>query len=146
VRGVILCHMDTRTRLDVSTIGRRVLARRTELRLDQEALADRAGLSRPYVSRLERGLVPNPGLTHLEQIAGALEWSLSELIRPEMPGAKISPALYRELQTILGPNRGAALTEAVEQLSRRTEQEQDDALRVMRMLLRDAPTDDEARP
>lgn len=54
-----------------------------ELRLGreitQEGLADEAKLHRTYISLLERGL-RNPSLTVIQQIANALDVSMSELI------------------------------------------------------------------
>jgi transcriptional regulator with XRE-family HTH domain len=87
--GATLCHMDTRTRLDVRTIGKRVADRRIELHLEQEDLADRAGLSRAYISRLENGIVKNPKVFDLEQVALALGLPLTALVGPEDGGQEI---------------------------------------------------------
>lgn len=76
-----ICHMDARHGLDIAAIGDRLLKRREELRLDQKALAEKAGVSRAYISRLERGAVPAPKITELSQVAGALDMTLIELIR-----------------------------------------------------------------
>lgn len=72
-----------RTSLDVAAIGRRLAQRRDDLRLDQEGVAEKAGVSRAYISRLERGIVPNPKVTELAQVAEALDLTLAELISPE---------------------------------------------------------------
>ncbi len=53
---------------------------RTEKGLSQEALADRAGLHRTYISQIERGL-KSPSLKSLAQIANALGVPLSGLLR-----------------------------------------------------------------
>ena len=53
---------------------------RTEKGLSQEALADRAGLHRTYISQIERGL-KSPSLKSLAQIANALGVPLSGLMR-----------------------------------------------------------------
>lgn len=74
--------METRKRLDVFAIGRALADRREHLGLDQETLADRAGVSRPYISRLERGNVPNPKLLDLERVAGALDIPVAALVQP----------------------------------------------------------------
>lgn len=79
--------MDTRKRLDVVEIGRRIAERRDHMRLDQEQLAERARVSRPYISRLERGIVPNPKLLDLEQVANALDMTIVELVR-QPPGTR----------------------------------------------------------
>jgi len=76
--------METRKRLDVIAIGRALADRREHLGLDQETLADRAGVSRPYISRLERGNVPNPKLLDLERVAGALDIPIALLVQPAL--------------------------------------------------------------
>jgi transcriptional regulator with XRE-family HTH domain len=73
--------MDTRAMLDIREVGRRIRERREQLRLDQQALADRALMSRPYISRLERGIVPAPKVTELAQVAAALDMTIVELLR-----------------------------------------------------------------
>ncbi len=47
--------------------------------MNQQELADKAGLSRAYVSRLERGLIPNPTITELGKLAEALGITLATL-------------------------------------------------------------------
>lgn len=80
-----LCHMSTRDLAEPSEIGRRVLAARELLRLSQGDFADKARLSRAYISRLERGLIPNPTITDLAQVAEAARVPISRLMlrRPE---------------------------------------------------------------
>lgn len=80
--AVTLCHMASHDPIRPTEIGRRVLDARERLRLSQGEFADRARLSRAYISRLERGLIPNPTLTDLAQVAAAAEMSLPELIAP----------------------------------------------------------------
>lgn len=80
-----ICHMDARHGLDIADIGDRLLKRREELRLDQQQLADKARVSRAYISRLERGVVPAPKITELSQVADALDMTLVDLIR-QPPG------------------------------------------------------------
>lgn len=55
---------------------------RARLRLSQEALAKRAGLSRPTISRIERCAAPDVGLDVIERLSTALETSVSELFAP----------------------------------------------------------------
>jgi transcriptional regulator with XRE-family HTH domain len=55
-------------------------ARRLELGISQEALADKAGLDRTYVSSCERGL-RNVTLSSLEQLSRALGVEAHYLIR-----------------------------------------------------------------
>jgi len=75
-----MCHMATQDALDIAEVGRRLAARRDALRLDQDAVAERAGLSRAYISRLERGIVPNPKVGDLLQVAKALNMPLAALL------------------------------------------------------------------
>lgn len=59
-----------------------VLARwREELGWTQEELAHRAGISRGYLSRLERDLPEQPGLAVLSRVCGAMGHSWAELYR-----------------------------------------------------------------
>jgi transcriptional regulator with XRE-family HTH domain len=55
-----------------------VRARREELRLTQEGLADKAGIHRAYLSDIERGS-RNVSLINIERIAAALTLRMAEL-------------------------------------------------------------------
>lgn len=79
--------MSTPTPLDIRAIAQRVSDRRKELRLEQTEVAERAGLSRAYVSRLEAGTVPNPKVFDLQRVAKVLDVTLVELIR-QPPGTR----------------------------------------------------------
>lgn len=61
------------------TLGDRLRARRTGLGMTLSAVAEKAGLSIPYVSNLERGR-GNPTIDALRAIAGALDVSVSDLL------------------------------------------------------------------
>lgn len=67
--------------------GATVKRLRKERGLNQEALAERAGLSSRYVSRVELGNV-NLGLDALFDIAAALEMHPGDLLK-EMPPASL---------------------------------------------------------
>jgi len=58
--------------------GFAVKARREELALTQEDLAERAGIHRTYLSDCERG-TRNVSLVNVERLARALEITLAEL-------------------------------------------------------------------
>ena len=60
--------------------GYAVKARREELRLTQEDLADKAGIHRTYLSDIERG-TRNVSLVNIERLAAALAVQISELFR-----------------------------------------------------------------
>ena len=59
--------------------GRIVRRRREAAGVSQEALADRAGLHRTYISLLERGL-RNPSLTVISKLARALDTTMTALV------------------------------------------------------------------
>lgn len=61
--------------------GRAVRASRTRLGLSQEALAEKAGLDRTYVSDVERG-VRNIGLENVQKLAVALDTEAATLLGP----------------------------------------------------------------
>ena len=97
-------HMDARRRLDAVEVGRRIAERRVALGLDQEQLAERAQVSRPYISRLERGIVPNPKLFDIEGVAAALDLALPRLVSP--PGPADSDVHVSECATMLAELQG----------------------------------------
>jgi transcriptional regulator with XRE-family HTH domain len=53
------------------------------MKISQRNLDRRAGLSHGYISKLEAGQVPNPGLLQLQRIADALAISLTRLLADE---------------------------------------------------------------
>ncbi|MBB4664790.1 helix-turn-helix domain-containing protein [Conexibacter arvalis] len=59
-------------------LGEAIRARRRDLGISQEALADRIGIDRTYLSGIERG-ERNPSYTNLLRIASALRVPFSEL-------------------------------------------------------------------
>jgi len=59
-----------------------VILGRARAQLSQEALADRAGVSRPTISRIERGAEGDVSLETVERIADALGVSVAELFVP----------------------------------------------------------------
>ena len=60
--------------------GERVRARRIELGLSQEALADRCGLHWTYIGQVERGQ-RNVSLHNIVKIAAGLDVDVGDLIR-----------------------------------------------------------------
>lgn len=80
-------------RVLLEALGKRMRHRRESLRNGTDTdklgiveLAERAGLSHSYVSRLERGLVPRPTLPELAAVARALDISPQTLLYGEMAG------------------------------------------------------------
>jgi transcriptional regulator with XRE-family HTH domain len=60
-------------------LGDTVRARRAKAELSQEALAEKAGLSTVFISRVERG-VESPSMDSLVKIAGALKVRVRDLV------------------------------------------------------------------
>jgi transcriptional regulator with XRE-family HTH domain len=68
----------------LAAIGSRVKQRRRELSLTQETLAEKAGLSKSFVSEVEGGQASASGLMYL-RLAEALEVSVEWLLTGETP-------------------------------------------------------------
>lgn len=66
-------------RPELVTFGGRMRARRKQLGLSQEALADRCELHWTYIGQIERGR-RNIGLLNLLRIAAALEMNPADLV------------------------------------------------------------------
>jgi len=75
----------SRTRTGTSiAFGQRVRARRLELDLSQERLAERAGLHWTYVGSVERG-ERNIALYNIVRLAAALHVNAADLVRDLQP-------------------------------------------------------------
>ena len=83
------------------TLGLRIKQLRAEFPLTQEELADRCGLFRTYMSRIESGLA-NPTLTVLHALAQGLEIDLTALLA--MPDVKPTPV--RKVRSAKPVSRG----------------------------------------
>jgi transcriptional regulator with XRE-family HTH domain len=66
--------------MDAKELGRQVLAKRQEKSLSQTELAERTGISRNYVSLIERGEATNISMKVINLLADTLETTSSELI------------------------------------------------------------------
>jgi len=65
--------------MDAKELGRQVLMRRKELELTQGELAEQAGISRNYVSLIERGEARNVSVNVLHELATVLGTTPAEL-------------------------------------------------------------------
>lgn len=65
--------------MDTRELGRQVLLRRKDLNLTQGELAEQAGISRNYVSLIERGEARNVSVNILHGLAAALNTTPAEL-------------------------------------------------------------------
>lgn len=61
-------------------LGERIRQQRKELGLSLTELAKQAGISKSYLSNLERGLQKNPSIEVLKKISGYLKVDLENLI------------------------------------------------------------------
>ncbi len=71
---------------NLKPLGNSIKLRRLSLGLSQEALADKCGFDRTYISMLERGL-RNPSFLNLLRIAKGLETSVATLTEAYNDGA-----------------------------------------------------------
>lgn len=67
--------------MDAGRVGRSIRAIRIRLGWRQSDLADKAGVSRSYISKLERGLIGNADLDRLERVCRALGADLDVHVR-----------------------------------------------------------------
>ena len=84
---------------DFKEIGRRIQRLRKEHSLTQEALAENASVSVPYVSHIERGM-KKPSLSTLLRLSAALDVTVDTLLRGNQPAEE--NAYYSDLQVLLG--------------------------------------------
>lgn len=66
-------------------MGARAKSLRLGMRLTQEELAEKAGLSEAYINRIEGGLVRNPKIHDLQAVAEALGIGLDSLLLVSEP-------------------------------------------------------------
>jgi transcriptional regulator with XRE-family HTH domain len=97
---------------DMAAVGARIKGLREAHRLEQIDLADAAGMSRAYISRLENGGILNPKVHDLSRVAAVLGTSLSYLLGEEAGGAAIRAALT----PVLGPQQAELLEDVVEEI------------------------------
>ncbi len=87
-----------------ATLGSRMRAHRQRLRLTLKDLAEKTGLSVPYLSDLERGTGTNPTLEKLEAIALALGCPVAALLGATRQSADERPLPLSLQRFIKGPD------------------------------------------
>jgi transcriptional regulator with XRE-family HTH domain len=89
-----------------TTIGDRLRRARREQGMTQEELADRAGLSRELIAKIEQGRRQSVRLTTLTHLAQALDVSLSELAdnRPRLDGNRDGASILAIRDALLSPS------------------------------------------
>jgi len=70
----------------LETLRANIIVGRARARLSQQDLAERAGISRPTISRIERGVVSDVGIDVVQRIADALETTVADLVTPALSG------------------------------------------------------------
>ena len=90
--------------MDAKELGRQVLMRRKELDLTQGELAEQAGISRNYISLIERGEARNVSVNVLHELATVLGTTPAELSGQSGWADTLIPPTLREfaLQKDLG--------------------------------------------
>lgn len=68
-------------------MGKKIRQKRNELRLTQEALADKLGTSSQYIGRIERGVVC-PSLDFIYRLSSAMECSIYTLLSSAYPSER----------------------------------------------------------
>ena len=102
---------------DAGGLGERVKQLREMAGLEQMDLADRAELSRGYISRLENGLVPNPKLYDLLRVANALSTTVSDLTGDRVTGGDDEAMIRNILNAKLGSASGDQVSRVLDQLA-----------------------------
>ncbi len=82
--------------MDSHVLGRQVLKKRKEIGLSQEVLAQRADISRQYVSHIEQGKARNVSINILNQLATALETTPAELTGQSYHDEALIPPALRQ--------------------------------------------------
>ena len=101
---------------DDKTIGRAAAVIRRSHGWSQQVVADRAGISKSYLSRLERGERSIDSRHLIVALARALEVSPTELTQVALPGLTedgLAPAVDRVRVALLGASVGASVGEIV---------------------------------
>lgn len=97
-------------------IGTRLRARRRELGLTLAAVADRAGVSVPYIANIEHGR-GNPTVDKIRKIAEALETTLTDLLGEG--ASNIDESLASLPEEIAAFSRTTRFAEEVDDLAKR---------------------------
>lgn len=83
--------------MDAEELGRQVVRLRKAARLSQDSLAQRAGLSRNWVSLIERGEAQNVSMNVVNQLAAALEVPPGDLLGQLSQNMTLVPPALRTL-------------------------------------------------
>jgi len=74
------CFMNIKNEIVLTQLAEKIKARRTELNISQEKLAEKCDFDRTYISLLERSK-RNLSFSNLKKLCDGLEISLSDLLK-----------------------------------------------------------------
>ena len=85
----------------VEALSVNVVVERAIARLSQAQLAERAGISRPTLSKIERGVAPDVSIGIIQRIADALGTSVADLLvpPPDMDRAETDEEIAQRMAT-----------------------------------------------
>lgn len=98
-------------------LGREISRRRKEKGLSQQALAEASGLSRNYISMIERGDATNISTKVIEQLAIVLNVTPSHLLGAQSQYDRLIPPALREFA--LGENLSYDIVDRLASIPRR---------------------------
>jgi transcriptional regulator with XRE-family HTH domain len=84
--------------MPAETFGKRVRERRMQEGLSQEDLAEKAEISRTYLSQIERGQATNLSWHVMERLSGVLGIKMNQEFNPSTPWEGMPPALLEFAQ------------------------------------------------
>jgi transcriptional regulator with XRE-family HTH domain len=90
-----------------TVLGERVRARRNEMKISQQALGEKLGVSFQQVQKYEKG-VNRIGANRLQQICAALDCGVTDLLGSSKKVAKITPS-----STFAASRDGVAIIDAM---------------------------------
>ena len=129
----------------MTTLGKRLLLSRRDLRLNQEELSEISGVSRQYISDIERGRAKNVGVEVVFALAKALGVSVEYLLGlTDVPLPEESESVLREDRVVyeVGDARERALLQELVEVFQELDEEERRLLLDLARRLRRA---DEAR-
>lgn len=134
--------------MDASTaLGQRLRARRIELGLTLAQVAEKAGLSLPYVSNLERGR-GNPTTKALTAVARALDLELGTLLgdAQDADADPLDAVLAAAPKSLLKFARGAQFEKVLQRLVSQTNGDPDELRRRLLVGMASAPRRSTGQP
>src|SRR5437016_14415550 len=127
------------------TLGLRLRARRIELGLTLAQVAERAKLSLPYVSNLERGR-GNPTIDALSALATALDLPVTTLLADDAGKDSLHLVLAEAPKSLLTFSKSQRFTTTVERLATQQGQPPEEMRRRLLVAMASAPRRSQGEP